>query len=479
VTGGSGEPDVEKKDQTTQKPDDVMEATDPATVAQGKVEDHADVQDAQTKSQEQQTNKSNSLLRIGPGLITGVADDDPSGIGTYSVAGAQFGYQLLWLAPVCVPLMIAVQEMCGRVALVTSKGLSAIIKEHYPKWLLYSVLMLLIGANTINVYADINIMAASMKMLFGLPFALWATLLTIGMVVAQIFVPYKHYVKFLKYACLSLLAYVVIAVLPQVHVNWHSVVYNMVTPQWNSSPGYVLTIVGFLGTTISPYLFFWQAGEQVEDDIADGLIDDAGNRASQVKLSEIRSLRADTALGMIYSQIITIFIIVTTAATLHASGNTDINTAEDAARALLPLGASAYWLFTLGILGVGLMAVPTLAGSAAYAVAETAGWRNGLYRRFSRAKGFYATIALVIIVGYLLNFVHVISPVKALLYSAVLNGLVAPPLIVVLLFICNNHKIVGKNSNGWLSNTLGCLAVVLMSLAGGLLIWSLFTGQAG
>jgi len=456
-----------------------MEATDPATVAQGKVEDHADVQDAQTKSQEQQTNKSNSLLRIGPGLITGVADDDPSGIGTYSVAGAQFGYQLLWLAPVCVPLMIAVQEMCGRVALVTSKGLSAIIKEHYPKWLLYSVLMLLIGANTINVYADINIMAASMKMLFGLPFALWATLLTIGMVVAQIFVPYKHYVKFLKYACLSLLAYVVIAVLPQVHVNWHSVVYNMVTPQWNSSPGYVLTIVGFLGTTISPYLFFWQAGEQVEDDIADGLIDDAGNRASQVKLSEIRSLRADTALGMIYSQIITIFIIVTTAATLHASGNTDINTAEDAARALLPLGASAYWLFTLGILGVGLMAVPTLAGSAAYAVAETAGWRNGLYRRFSRAKGFYATIALVIIVGYLLNFVHVISPVKALLYSAVLNGLVAPPLIVVLLFICNNHKIVGKNSNGWLSNTLGCLAVVLMSLAGGLLIWSLFTGQAG
>jgi Mn2+/Fe2+ NRAMP family transporter len=298
------------------------------------------------------------------------------------------------------------------------------------------------------------------------------------MVVGQIFVPYKNYVKFLKYACLSLLAYVVIAVLPQVHVKWHSVIYGMVTPRWNSSPGYVLTIVGFLGTTISPYLFFWQAGEQIEDDIADGLTDDAGNRASQVKLSEIRSLRADTALGMIYSQIITIFIIVTTAATLHESGNIDINTAEDAARALLPLGASAYWLFTLGILGVGLMAVPTLAGSAAYAVAETAGWRNGLYRRFSRAKGFYATIAVVIIVGYLLNFVQVISPVKALLYSAVLNGLVAPPLIVVLLFICNNRKIVGKNANGWLSNTLGCLAVVLMSLAGGFLIWSLFTGKA-
>jgi NRAMP (natural resistance-associated macrophage protein)-like metal ion transporter len=345
---------MDEKNQPAQKPGDVVEATDAASVAHGVVEDHADIQNAQAESLEQQAYKRKYLLRIGPGLITGVADDDPSGIGTYSVAGAQFGYQLLWLAPVCVPLMIAVQEMCGRVALVTSKGLSANIKEHYPKSLSYSVLMLLIGANTINVYADINIMAASMKMLFGLPFALWATVLTIGMVVAVIIVPYKHYVKFLKYACLSLLAYVVIAVLPQVHVNWHSVVYNMVIPQWNSSPGYVLTIVGFLGTTISPYLFFWQAGEQVEDDIAAGLTDDAGYRVSRVKLSEIRSVRSDTALGMIFSQIITIFIIISTAATLHVSGNTDINTAEDAARALLPLGASAYWLFTLGILGVGL-----------------------------------------------------------------------------------------------------------------------------
>jgi NRAMP (natural resistance-associated macrophage protein)-like metal ion transporter len=469
---------MNKKDQISQKSDDVVEKTDSAAIKQGIAEDHEDIQNAQTEGQDQRSRNKNPLLRIGPGMITGVADDDPSGIGTYSVAGAQFGYQLLWLAPVCVPLMIAVQEMCGRVALVTSKGLSAIIKEHYPKWLLYGVLMLLIGANTINVYADINIMAASMKMLFGLPFSLWATVLTIGMVVAQIIVPYKHYVKFLKFACLSLLAYVVIAVLPKVHVNWHSVFYNMAIPQWNSSPGYVLTIVGFLGTTISPYLFFWQAGEQVEDDIADGLTDDDGYRASRVKRLEIRSVRSDTAFGMIFSQIITVFIIITTAATLHVSGKTDINTAEDAARALLPLGASAYWLFTLGILGVGLMAIPTLAGSAAYAVAETAGWRNGLYRRYSRAKGFYATIALVIVVGYLLNFVKVVSPVKALLYSAVLNGLVAPPLIVVLLFICNNRKIVGKNANGWLSNTLGFLAVVLMSLAGGLLIWSLFTGTA-
>jgi len=339
------------------------------------------------------------------------------------------------------------------------------------------VLILVVGANTINVYADINIMAASMKMLFGLPFALWATVLTIGMVVAQVTIPYKHYVKFLKYACLSLFAYVIIAVLPKVHVDWSAVVRHMVIPHWSMKAAYVLTVVGFLGTTITPYCFFWQAGEQVEDDIADGLTDDAGNRASRIKRSEIRAVRSDTAVGMIFSQIITLFIVVSTAATLHASGKTDINTAQDAARALLPLGASAYWLFTLGILGVGLLAVPTLAGSAAYAVAETKGWRFGLYRRLGRAKGFYATIAVVIVVGYLLNFVRAISPIKALLYSAVLNGLVAPPLIVVLLFICNNRKIVGKNANGWLSNTLGGLAALIMSVAGGLLIWLLCTGK--
>src|SRR5664280_325806 len=476
--GGLGEPDVKKNDPHAQKPDDIVEATDPASIAQGIVEDHADVQDAQAESREHPSHGSKSLFRVGPGLVTGAVDNDPSGIGTYSVAGAQFGYQLLWLAPLCLPLMIAMQEMSGRVALLTNKGLSGIIKEHYSKWLLYSVLLLLVVANTINVYADINIMAASMKMLFGFSFALWATVLTIGIVSAQVTIPYKHYIKFVKYACLSLLAYVVIAMLPKVHVDWSSVIHHLVIPQWSVKPEYVLTVVGFLGTTISPYLFFWQADEQVEDDIADGLTDDAGHRASRVKRSEIRSVRADTAVGMICSQIITVFIIISTAATLHVSGNTDINTAEDAARALLPLGASAHWLFTLGILGVGLAAVPTLAGSAAYAVAETAGWRNGLYRRFGRAKGFYATIALVIVVGYLLNFVGAISPVKALLYSAVLSGLIAPPLIVVLLFICNNRKIVGKHTNGWLSNTLGGIAVILMSLAGGLLIWSLFTGQA-
>jgi NRAMP (natural resistance-associated macrophage protein)-like metal ion transporter len=468
---------VTKKHKPAKKPGDILEPKDAASKSQGVREDRADIQQAQAEGREKPSDGRKSLLRIGPGLVTGAADDDPSGIGTYSVAGAQFGYQLLWLAPLCVPLMIAVQEMCGRVALVTSKGLSAIIKEHYSKWLLYGVLTLLVGANTINIYADINIMSASMKMLFGLPFALWATALTVGMVVAQIVIPYKRYVKFLKYACLSLFAYVVIGILPSVHVNWSLVIHQMVIPHWSSKPEYVLTVVGFLGTTISPYLFFWQAEEQVEDDIAGCAADQTGERTRPVKRSEIRALRSDTAIGMIFSQVITVFIIVTTAATLHASGKTDINTAEDAARALLPLGASAYWLFTLGILGVGLLAVPTLAGSAAYGVAEAAGWRFGLYRRFSRARGFYGTIAVVIIVGYLLNFVHAISPVKALLYSAVLNGLVAPPLIVVLLLICNNRRIMRTHANGRLSNVFGGIAAIAMSIAGGLLIWAICTGK--
>jgi len=296
-------------------------------------------------------------------------------------------------------------------------------------------------------------------------------------VVSEIAIPYRHYVNFLKYMCVALFSYVVIAVMPKVHADWYAVLHHILIPHWSSQPGYVLTVVAFLGTTISPYLFFWQATEQVEENIAEGVADDTGHRESRVTRLERRAVRADTATGMIFSQLITVFIIVSTAATLHASGKTDINTAEDAARALSPLGSSARWLFTLGIMGCGLLAVPTLAGSAAYAVAETAGWRYGLYRKFNRAKGFYGTIALVIIVGSALNFVSAISPVKALLYSAVLNGLVAPLLILVLLLICNNRPIMGRHVNGWLSNTFGWLAAVLISLAGGLLIWSLCIGR--
>lgn len=461
---------------SSRKEEDILEKRDAGSVALGNEADRADLGDAREKTSEDPKGKGSWLRKLGPGLVTGAADDDPSGIGTYSVAGARFGYHLLFLAPLCVPLMIAVQEMCGRVGLVTCKGLAAILKEHYSKWLLYGAVALLALANTINVYADLNVMAASLKMVFGLPFALWAFGLTVGIVAAQIAIPYRRYVKFLKYSCLALLAYVVIAFLPKVQVNWKEAAHQLLIPHWSASKDYILTVVGFLGTTISPYLFFWQAAQQVEEDIAKGEARAPGQRASSVKRSEIRAVRADTATGMIFSQIITVFIVITTSATLHASGKTDISSAEDAARALLPLGQSAYWLFTLGIVGSGLLAAPTLAGSVAYAVSETVGWRSGLFRRLTRARGFYATLGLVMVAGCLLNFVHTISPVKALLYSAVVNGLAAPPLIVLILLVANNRRIMGNHTNGWLSNTIGWIAVALMSLAGGLCIWGICTG---
>ena len=252
----------------------------------------------------------------------------------------------------------------------------------------------------------------------------------------------------------------------------------MFTPRWSRAPAFIMTVVGFVGTTISPYLFFWQAGETVEEEIYDGKAKEPGRRIAPVTEAEIRAMRTDTVIGMVASQAVTFFIIICTASQLNAKGITDINTAQDAAKALLPLGPAAFWLFTLGILGTGLLAIPTLAGSVAYAVAETAGWKYGLYRRFRRARGFYGTIAGVILVGYLLNFVHSFSPIKGLLYSAVLNGVIAPPLIVLLLLICNNRKVVKDRVNGRVSNVLGWLTVILMTAAAGFMFYAMATGKA-
>lgn len=415
---------------------------------------------------------------LGPGLITGAADDDPSGIGTYSVAGAQFGYGMLWLAPWCVPLMIAVQEMCGRIAVVTGKGLAAVLKENYPPWMLHLAVALLVIANTINIWADLNVMAASAQMLCGLSLEFWLTAITLLTLALIVFVPYRLYVRWLKWMCLALLAYVVTPFFPGIHIRWGEVVRHLTIPQWSGDSAFVLTVVGFLGTTISPYCFFWQASETVEEEVAAGTVDVPGHRLTPVTAAEIRTLRADSVVGMTLSQVITVFIIMCASATLHDRGLTDIETAQDAARALLPLGKPAYVLFTAGIIGTGLLAIPTLAGSAAYAVAEVAGWRYGLYRRFRRARGFYVTIAVVVLVGYLLNFVHSISPVKGLLYAAVLNGVVAPPLIVLVLRICNDPKIVGARRNGIGSNLLGWITVILMTVASALMFWALFTGKA-
>jgi NRAMP (natural resistance-associated macrophage protein)-like metal ion transporter len=417
-------------------------------------------------------------MRIGPGLITGAADDDPSGIGTYSAAGAAFGYGQLWLVPFSVPMMIAVQEMCARIGLVTGKGIAAIIKEHYPKWLLYSTLVLLFGANTLNIYADLNVMAASAKMLFGLPQWVWLCLMTAVTILAPIMVSYQAYARVLKYLCLGFIGYIVVAVMPGVHNDWPKIAHGLFIPGWSYKTDYILGAVAFLGTTISPYLFYWQAGETVEEVVAEGDTDTPGERKTRIRDYEIRNARADTVFGMVASQVIAFFIMVATAGTLHLSGKTDINTAQDAALALKPLGASAYWIFSAAMIGSGLVAIPTLAGSAAYAASETLGWRYGLYRRFSRARAFYLTVAAVTFVGFVLNFFATISPIKALVYSAVVNAVVAVPLMFVLLLICNNRRIIGKRGNGPWSNVFGAAGVLFMGAGSVFLIFALVTGKA-
>ncbi len=427
-------------------------------------QDLEDLQGARKNAPENEEKKS-WYQRIGPGIVTGAADDDPSGIGTYSANGAQFGYTLLWLIPLSLPLMIAVQEMCGRIGAVTGEGLAAVLKQYYPKWLLFSCVILLIGANIFNIYADLNVMAASTTMLFGMSFHLALAIITMAIIMLQILIPYRIYASILKWLCLSLLGYVIVALLPGMHNDWINIIKSMFLPHFNFKSETILAIVAFLGTTISPYLFFWQAGETVEEVIAEGKSDHPGERTKTISSQEIRNIRADTIIGMTVSQIAALFIVVATAGTLHQQGITDINTAQDAAKALLPLGQAAYWIFTLSMLGTGLLAIPTLAGSAAYAVAETAGWRYGLYRRFGRAKAFYLTIAAVILLGYGVNFIQAIDPIKALVYSAALNGIIAPPLIIVLLFICNNRKIVGDRVNGIWSNILGWTSVILMGPA--------------
>jgi len=442
----------------------------------GSEQDAQDLQRAHTPP-EKPGKKENWLTCLGPGLVTGAADDDPSGIGTYSANGAQFGYLLLWLVPFCIPLMIAVQEMCGRVGAVTGMGLAAVLKKHYPKWLLYTSVILLVGANVFNVYADLNVMAASAKLLFNVQFKVALTVIAIAVATVQIFVPYRLYAKVLKWLCISLAGYVVVAVLPGVHNNWAEIFKYTVVPHFDLKPETILAIVAFLGTTISPYLFFWQAGETVEEEVAAGHADEPGHRVDRVTDKEIRNIRADTTVGMIVSQAVAFFIIVASAGSLHNMGKTQIDTAADAANALRPIGPAAVGIFAICMIGTGLLAIPTLAGSVAYAVAEMGGWRYGLYRRFLRAKGFYLTIAIVVALGYAMNFIGAISPVKALVYSAALNGIVAPPLVVVLLLICNNKKVVGERTNQPASNLFGWLTVAFMGPAAIYLLFAMATGK--
>jgi len=404
------------------------------------------------------------LKRLGPGFITGAADDDPSGIATYSQSGVQFGYGQLWTALFSFPFMAIVQEMCGRIGMVTGNGLSGVIRKHYPRSILGIAVFLLVAANTINIGADFGAMASATQMIFGLPFVFWLfalTLLTLGL---EIFVSYPKYARFLKYLTLSLFAYVAVAFV--VKQDWGLIAASTFIPSFSWNKIYLLNIVAILGTTISPYLFFWQADEEVEEEIEHHKITGIGEGQPRINKKDLRNMRIDTVLGMFFSNLVMLFIIMTAASTLRLHGITTINTATEAAEALRPLaGNFTFLLFTLGILGTGMLAVPILAGSASYAVAEAVGWRAGLYRKFKDAHGFYGVIVLATIVGLVVNFLH-IPPFKMLYYTAIFNGLAAPPLLVMILLISNNKKIMGKYTNGRLSNILGIIIAGIMTAAG-------------
>jgi Mn2+/Fe2+ NRAMP family transporter len=416
------------------------------------------------------------LLRVlGPGLITGAADDDPSGIGTYSQSGAVYGPSQLWLALYMLPLMIAVQEMCGRIGLVTNKGIAGVLRAHYSRRVLFGAVALLFIANTINVGADLGAMAAATQELMPrVPFFPLLVLFALGILALEIFIPYRHYARVLKVLTLSLLAYVITGII--IHPDWGRLLLLTIVPAVQITPQFLALVVGLLGTTISPYLFFWQASEEVEETELRHLeprgIDPPRERGALLK--RLRGLRIDTVLGMLASEVTAWFIIMTTSGVLHSRGITNIQSADQAALALRPLaGPFAQQLFALGIVGTGLLAVPVLAGSAAYGIAEAVGWHEGLAKTLNHARGFYGVIALATLVGLALNLLGV-NPIAALVYTAIINGIVAVPLLVLILLVANNRTIMGEHTNRRLANAVGIVTTLLMGVAAVVTIGSLF-----
>src|SRR5215208_1234193 len=403
--------------------------------------------------------KLRAYLRIlGPGLITGASGDDPSGIGTYSQTGAQFGYTQLWTALFTFPLQAAVQEICARIALQTGRGLAANIRKYYPKPILYFYVALLVIANTITIGADLGAMAASAQLLFGLPVLLWLAGMTILTAVLEIFIPYQLYAKVLRVLTITLLAYIVGAFFTS--QDWGQALRSTLIPTFHFDRAYLFNLVALLGTTITPYLFFWQANQEVEEEIEEGKTTETQRKG--VSKTEIKWMRTDVTSGAFLSNIVFWFIIITTASTLNQNGITNIDSAPKAAEALRPLaGDLAYLLFAGGIIGTGLLAVPILAGSAAYAVSETFKFREGLSLKPGEAPAFYGVIALATFIGAAINLVG-INPISALYYAAVLNGIVAPLLLFMIMLMSNNQKIMQNKTNGRVSNILGWLATIAM-----------------
>ncbi len=409
---------------------------------------------------------------MGPGVITGIADDDPSGIATYAQTGAMFGYSQLWLALFTYPFMVAIQEMCGRIGLVTGKGLAGVIKGYYSKKVLYGAIALLAITNIINIGADLGAMASSVQLLLPIPFVPTLIFLTLATIIAEVVIPYKTYVSVLKWLALTVIAYIIAAF--AVHQDWLHILKDTLIPniEWNRD--FILNITAMLGTTISPYLFFWQADEEVEELVLDNKLQAMGKGVPAITQRDVNQMRVDTAFGMLVSNIVTFFIIITAAGTLGAQGITSVTSAAQVAASLEPLaGKFSSLLFTLGILGTGLLAVPVLAGSAAYAIAEAFGWNEGLGKTFTQASSFYLVIIIATMIGVFVNL-SPISPITMLYYAAILNGLLAPPLMILILLIGNNKSILGERTNGKLGNILGIIITVLMSALTLYFLYSLF-----
>jgi NRAMP (natural resistance-associated macrophage protein)-like metal ion transporter len=399
---------------------------------------------------------------IGPGLITGASDDDPSGIATYSQAGAQFGVNMGWTLLLTFPLMCAIQQICAQIGRVTGYGLGGNLRRDYPSWALYALVGLLVIANTINLGADLGAMGAALKLLIGGPAGLYVALFGVVSVLLEVFVRYSRYVSILKWLSVSLFAYV--ATLFAVKVDWLDITYHLAVPHLSWTSNYLTVVVAVFGTTISPYLFFWQAEEEVENEKEDPRAKPLKQVPKQAPF-ELERIRLDTWIGMAFSNLIALCIVLTTAATLNAHGITDIQTSSQAAEALRPIaGQFAFSVFALGIIGTGMLALPVLSGSCAYALGEALRWPVGLARQPLKAKAFYGTIAAATLIGGVLNFTP-IDPVKALFWSAVINGVVAVPVMVMTMRMATSKKIMGKFQVRGLLRVLGWLATATMAIA--------------
>lgn len=404
-----------------------------------------------------QKHHASYLKTLGPGLITGASDDDPSGIGTYSAVGSTYGLGLSWLAVYLLPMMMAVQETVARIGIVTQSGLARVIGRHYGKRVLYPIVGLLLVANTVNIGADIGAMAASLQLVVPVDFIVGVAGLTIAMTALEILVPYHRYSRILKWLTLSLAAYIITGFI--IRPDWGAVLRSLAVPRIQFNAAFLAAMVAVMGTTITPYLFFWQASEEVEQELDEGEIGDCRVVALR---HEIHEMRKDTYAGMALANVVFLFIIVTTAFVLHDHGITNVDSAQKAALALKPLaGSLASLLFTIGIFGVGLLAVPVLAGASAYAVAELFKWHEGLSKRFSGARGFYWVIVASMFGGMLLNLVG-INPIKALYYAAIVNGTIAPILMFFIFRIGRDEKVMGRYTNPRWVNVWGWVVTVLM-----------------